>query len=481
MKGNLTKVKLKTFFSKLNLKKILVIALTLIPAAFFMLTGLSGCSGSESQEIETFTVLRGDIVESITSTGAVDAREMRNYSLTQSAKVLEIIEKGKEFKKGDTLIRIDDSKNKLYVSQAETNLELAGKSIEMAKINYQSALDANHVAVQLVESNNNLAATSTQNAFKAMEGANTMADANIRAARNAISNAEFYMDEIEDDPYSTTSLEAQAEVNIESAEDAYKQAKESSQAQTNSAEGAYNQALINQSITYWSGINSLETALAQIKLMSKSIEQAELQYELSKINIELVETDSDNYSILAPFDGIVFNSNFAEGETAGPGVAAISVISKDLLVKSDINETDITKLSIDQESELTFDAYPELSFKGKITDISPLSENIAGIVSFEITVEPDKEAVSYLKYGLSVNLSVIISKVENVLYIPIQSVYSDNGKSYVDKIDEKNVIEKVEITTGNYNYDYIEVKSGLAEGDTVVISITDSTGNETGT
>ncbi len=84
MKGNLTKVKLKTFFSKLNLKKILVIALTLIPAAFFMLTGLSGCSGSESQEIESFTVLRGDIVESITSTGAVDAREMRNYSLTHS-------------------------------------------------------------------------------------------------------------------------------------------------------------------------------------------------------------------------------------------------------------------------------------------------------------------------------------------------------------------------------------------------------------
>ena len=264
-----------------------------------------------------------------------------------------------------------------------------------------------------------------------------MADANIRAARNAISNAEFYLDEIEDDPYSTNSLEAQAEVNIESAEDAYKQAKESSQAQTNSAEGAYNQALINQSITYWSGINSLETALAQIKLMSKSIEQAELQYELSKINIELVETDSDNYSILAPFDGIVFNSNFAEGETAGPGVTAISVISKDLLVKSDINETDITKLNPARNPKSHL-MHTLTSFKGKITEISPISETIAGIVSFEITVKPDDSATELFKIWAFCKSSLsLFLKVENVLYVPLQSVYEENGKKYIDILDRK--------------------------------------------
>jgi len=450
----------------------------LVLVSVFATVSLSGCSRSAMKQIESFTVTRGDIIESITSTGAVNASQSRNYSLTQSAEVLDIIEKGKQFSKGETLIRIDDAKFKLYIIQAETNLELAEKSIELAKINYQAALDANHVAVQLVQANNNLSETAAQNAFKSMEDANILADASVSAAYGAIENSRKYLDEINSSPSATDIIKAQAESNLSTAEDSYEQAKESARAQTDSAEGAYNQTLANQSVTYWSGINSLETAKNQIKLMSKSIEQAGIQYELSKINLELARIDSDKFSIKAPFDGVVANANFATGETAGPGVAAISIMSSRMLVKADINETDIAKLATGQEVDLTFDAFPEMNFKGKITEISPLPKNIAGIISYEITVEPDKEAMDYLRYGLTANLTIIISSIENVLYIPLQSVYSENGKSYVDKLidKDKGITEKVEITTGNYNYDYIEVKSGLSEGDVVVISITDLSG-----
>jgi HlyD family secretion protein len=311
-----------------------------------------------------------------------------------------------------------------------------------------------------------------------MEDANILADASVSAAYGAIENSRKYLDEINSSPFATDIVKAQAKSSISTAEDSYEQARESARAQTDSAEGAYNQSLANQSVTYWSGINSLETAKNQIKMMSKNIEQAEIQYELSKINLDLARLDNDKFSIGAPFDGVVANTNFATGEIAGPGVAAISIISSQMLVKADINETDISKLATGQEVDLTFDAFPEMSFKGKITDISPLSKNIAGIISYEITVEPDKEAMDHLRYGLTANLTIIISSVENVLYIPLQSVYSENGKSYVDKLIDKGegTTEKVEITTGNCNYDYIEVKSGLSEGDVVVISITDLSG-----
>ncbi len=95
---------------------------------------------------------------------------------------------------------------------------------------------------------------------------------------------------------------------------------------------------------------------------------------------------------------------------------------------------------------------------------------MAGIVSFEIKVKPDDSAQSYLKYGLSASVTIIISKVENILYAPLQSVYEENNKKYVDVLTENNESKKVEITTGNYNYDYIEIKSGLTEGDEIIIS-----------
>ena len=222
----------------------------LLLTAVFITVGLSGCSRSAMKKIESFTVTRGDIIESITSAGTVNASQSRNYSLTQSAEVLEIIEKGKQFNKGETLIRIDDVRMKLYISQAEANLALAEKSIELAKINYQAALNANHVAVQLVQANNNLSETAAQNAFKAMEDANILADASVGAAYGAIENSRKYLDEVNSSPFSTDIIKAQAQSNLSTAEDSYEQAKESARAQTDSAEGAYNQSLANQSVTY---------------------------------------------------------------------------------------------------------------------------------------------------------------------------------------------------------------------------------------
>ncbi|MBN1298234.1 MAG: hypothetical protein JW997_00955, partial [Actinobacteria bacterium] len=106
----------------------------------------------------------------------------------------------------------------------------------------------------------------------------------------------------------------------------------------------------------------------------------------------------------------------------------------------------------------------------KIIKISPLSKNIAGIISYEIELEPDESARDYLKHGLSASLNITIADTVNVLYIPVQSVYEEDGKSFVDLLVGEMEVKKTEITTGNYNYDYVEIKSGLSEGDIVILS-----------
>ena len=451
--------------------------LSLIFMISIMILNLAGCR-KEKIQFETFTVIKGDIVETVSSTGNVDSTEKRSYSPGQSAKVLEILKSGQVFKKGDILIKIDDTKADLLISQSEQNLALAEQAISIAKLNYHSALDANHVAVQLAQSNNDFAEQAALNAYMALEDANTLGQANIDAANDAINSANTYLDEVKKSALSTDAMIAQAEGSLSSAENAYEQAKEAARSQSDTAEGAYQQSLNNQSITYWNTVNSLEVAASQISLMQKNIQQAEIQLELSNISLELAKLELDNYQVNAPFEGIVLSSNFSEGEIAGPGVPAISIISDSFIIKSDINETDIPILAVGQEVAITLDAYPEMIFGGIISEISPVSKNTAGIITFEVTIKPEESAKEYFRYGFSANITIEITKIENILYIPLQAIYEENSKKYVDVLSETDVITKTEVTTGNYNYDYIEIKSGLSEGDVVITSNVGITGEE---
>jgi RND family efflux transporter MFP subunit len=492
--------------NKKYIKYLFIFSLILILA--FTVFNINACR-QEEPELETFIVTRGDIIETISSTGTVDSTEMINYSVLQTAEILEILKKGDSFKKGQTLMKIDNSKNELYIEQAEQNLILAEQAIDVALINYQSALDANHFAVQLAETNTKMAEESTASAFIALENANRSADQayesastalenttnisswSITAAKSSLEEAERILQEAKNNPGVTPEQLAQYEYNVKAAEETYELTKAQQQANNDtaqegiesskiqgdysaeSAESVYRQSLINQSTTYWTNLSSLYSAEDQIGLTAENIAQAETQLELSKINLELAKLDMDTFHVAAQFDGTVLAANFSEGEYISPGIAGLTVISDEYVVKSDINETDIAKVETGQAVELTFDAYPEMEFNGDITDISPISKNIAGIVTFEITVRPDSDAEEYLKYGLSANLTILISDTRGVLYVPIQSVYEEDGKEYVDVLTRENQIKKAEITTGNYNYDYIEILSGLAEGDTVILSRVD--------
>jgi len=120
--------------------------------------------------------------------------------------------------------------------------------------------------------------------------------------------------------------------------------------------------------------------------------------------------------------------------------------------------------------DIRLDAYYDSQFYGKITEISPISTNIGGVVSFEIVVEPEEENSPELLYGLSASLDITTSGAENVLYVPIQYIYEEDGKSYVDILNEDGTTERKEVTTGVFNYDYIEIKSGLGEGDIISVS-----------
>jgi len=487
------------------IKKILFLT-AIITTVIIASLNLSACNGDSTGNLETFEVTRGDIIQTVSASGYVDSTSTHNYSLSTAGKVKYALDKGDTFNKGDVLFKVDNSRQELLVAQAEGNLNISKDSLELAKINYQQALDANHIAVQLAEINTDLAEEATQSAFNSLENANELAKASeesaytaLEHARNisswSIESAKTAWDESEkilaqaiaDGTYTDTQIKqfeanannaeanyeavkAQQNASVDSTEGTYDTTKEQSGSSVDSARSAYEQSLLNQSSTSWTNLSSTENAESQIAITRKNIDQAETQLQLSEISLELAKMDMDSYTIYAPYDGIVLSSSYSPGEYASPGVPAISIIEKDFVVKAEVNETDVVSLKEGQEVEVRLDAYYDYKFEGRIVQISPISSNIGGVVSFEVMVELDTQDGPEVLYGFSAGLDITTSSVDDVLYVPIQYFYEEDGISYVDVLTQEGDKVKTEVTTGISNYDLVEIKSGLSEGDIVTIS-----------
>jgi HlyD family secretion protein len=439
-----------------------------------MSASLVSCAAEVTAMPDTFTVQKGNIVQTVTSSGSVDSSDKKNYSLSVAGEVLKSLKKGEFFKKGDILIEVSNDRTQILARQAQESLKTAETSIELAKLNYQNARNANHVAIQLSESSSATAEQATLNAFRNMEDANILAEASLASASTAVDSANRYLNVLKSTALIPGYNITAAENSASSAQSQYEQAQESARSQTDAAAGAYEQALNNQSTNYWTNLNSLQTAKAQMAITQKNIEQAENQLALSKINLELATLDINKNKLTAPYDGIVLESNFSNGVYAGPG-PAIAIISSIFVVKSDINETDISKVKVGQEASITLDAFPDQDFTGKVSSIAPISKNIAGIITFEVTVTPDDDKNPSFMYGISANLEIATLKIENVLLVPAEAVYEEDGKKYVDAIDisaaeSGNASKKIEVTTGASDYNNTEILTGLKEGDVIYAS-----------
>jgi len=450
-------IKAKKAFIK-SIAAVMVLAASATLTACIGMGALGGRSAEEEEGIEIFTLETGDIIQVIAVTGSVDSVSQNKYTMPVSGGIISALEKGDSFKQGDVLVEIDDSDAIDKFEKIEMDIENAESALKTSRINYQKALDANHIAIQLAELNAEKAEESARSALLSLENANRSAQLSIESAELALENAK------------TDKEEESVEIQVESAEN-------SARSSQNQAESSYEQSLISQSTTYWNNLSSLQQAEAQIAITAESIKQAELKVEAARIELEEAEEGLDDYRLLAPYEGIVLSTDFRVGEQAG-GSTMISLISDEFIARVTISENDISKISKGNEATITFDAYPGLEFPGEVIKIIPISTNEGGIISFEVLISFSRQEDVDMYYGLSANASIVAEKAEGVLYVPIQSVYKEDGKSYVDLLiseqaDPENIrqaIEKTEVTTGINDYLYIEIISGLEAGDVIVTS-----------
>jgi multidrug efflux pump subunit AcrA (membrane-fusion protein) len=190
----------------------------------------------------------------------------------------------------------------------------------------------------------------------------------------------------------------------------------------------------------------------------------------------IIRGTSSSSWVTAPLSGTITALNVEDGDVVGSTDstrAYATIIDLDRFQAAiTVAESDIASVEIGQKAVITFDALPDLTLTGRVTGIDYTATNSEGVVSYEVLVAPDTTNAS-VKGGMTVSVNIITGVATDVLAVPSSAVKTASGGSYVQVLEDDqptNVAVEVGMTTDSY----IEIVSGLTEGQEIIVSTTTS-------
>lgn len=218
----------------------------------------------------------------------------------------------------------------------------------------------------------------------------------------------------------------------------------------------------------------VEMAKAKLDLITSpprqnEINLYEIQIEQAKIKIDLLKKQLEEATLKSPFNGKIVKILKREGEIVQPIIGDFIFVilpESQFQIRADIYEKDIVKIKEGADVEITFVAFPNEIFKGKVSFIEPASKIKEGIVYYEVVIEAEN-LPSELRAGMTCDVKIKTSVKNNVLALPRDAIKKDEGK-YLVEILKNGKIEKREVQLG-IGEEIVEIISGLKEGEEIVL------------
>ena len=485
----------------------------------------------------TATVERGDVSASVIETGSLEAVKTVEVKSRVGGRIAQLmVDEGDYVQKGDLIAVVDPQETELRVEQDQAQLKGAMSSvrrldIEIAqqRVTLQNAVKKaeiriaqlkNELKAQPVLTNAAIksAETSVQSAQKSHDILVNVTQPNAKiAAQNAVDDAKNNLEkskleearqkELYELGYGTKRAWEQAELQRQINANRLSQTQESlnrldneqrlerersnQQIQQAQAELARAKANSIQDDVKVQDLQRAEADLRDAKAQLKNIDalkENKISSQASVEQLQSVLSDSKRQlgetEIRAPFSGIISSRTVQVGElvsalsTFSTGTPIVTLEDRSaMLVKLQINEIDVAKLSKNMESEVTVDAFPNQNFSGHVTKISPsqiVSQGADPVVKYDVEVQLDS-VTEALKGGMSAKCTMKAINKKNVLRLPIAFVGLDEKGRFVevateekDKKTGKVINKRIDIVTGEIGGKYIEVISGVDEGTKVV-------------
>lgn len=217
----------------------------------------------------------------------------------------------------------------------------------------------------------------------------------------------------------------------------------------------------------------------QLSSADNAVKSAELSLENARLSLDNAQKALEDYTITAPISGTVVEKNFKVGDKldATSSASALAVIYdlSQLEFKLDIDELYIGQIQLGQQVQVTADALPGQTLSGVVDQIGIRGTSTSGVTSYPVTVKLTQ--AGDLLPGMNINADILIEEAQHLLTIPLSAVSRGNLVLLADAGapgDPENGIpagyRQVEVTLGRSDADYVEVISGLSEGDLVGIN-----------
>ena len=218
--------------------------------------------------------------------------------------------------------------------------------------------------------------------------------------------------------------------------------------------------------------------------MDTQIENAALQVQNAELTLQNAQDQLEDYTITSTIDGTVIEKNYDVGDTldtstaGATGIAYAAVIydMSALTFDMSINELDINKIQVGQEVEITADALDGQTFTGVVDKVNINGTTTNGTTNYPVTVLVDGTPEE-LKPGMNVSARIIVEDAGNVLCVPVEAVSrgrTDQPAGGPARLPwTRRATSRTppswsrEVTLGRNDDTYIEILSGLEEGETV--------------
>ncbi|MFH1604906.1 MAG: efflux RND transporter periplasmic adaptor subunit [Pseudomonadota bacterium] len=221
----------------------------------------------------------------------------------------------------------------------------------------------------------------------------------------------------------------------------------------------------------------VERADADAAAKQASCDSAGAQVAEGEARVQASRADTDRTVLRAPFAGIVAEVNGEIGEYLTPSPPGIPTLpAVDLIddsciyVSAPIDEVDAAQLKVGMSARVSLDAYRGQHFKGKVRRIAPYVLAVEKQArTAEVEVEFDQPgAAKHLLVGYSADIEIVVTGHDSVVRVPTPALMPGNR---VLVLSASGLLEERKIDVGLANWEFTEVKAGLARGDKVVTSL----------
>ena len=406
----------------------------------------------------TISVDRGDVAQSVTAPGQLVGMRDQLLNLSIAGRLAKInVRSGDHVRAGDVLVQLDDTSLKYALQTAEANR--ASAQAKLAKLKAPPSESAVAAARAQV--------ASAQSAYDAAIARNAHAGDQITVAKAALEKATVALQQAQS-AYDAVAWRSDIGMLPQSA--ALQQATID-----------YQSALANYNLTA-TGINdSAVKAAAQALAQAQSsllqltappdpqdIVMDEADVNKAQAAVNQAQDNLNQSKLVAPFDGVVQDVRAKVGDTVNAGAPLVQLSDpKALEARLTVTEEDYPLTQVGQTAQLYFDSQPDLVVTGKITEIVPLREASSTSPIYPVYIALDN-VPDGLAPGMTVDGSILIAKRSKVLRLPRALVRARSDGAAQVQVWSNGKAETRTIKTGLRGDQYIEIQSGVSEGEQAV-------------